>query len=276
MSDTPVDADAFNAFEAAGWEARSAGYDGFFGRITPRLVEPLLEAAAVRSGTRVLDVATGPGYVAARAAERGAAVVGVDLSESMLALARRLHPEVDVRRGDAEALPFDDGAFDAVVGSFVLLHLGRPEQAAREFARVLASGGAVALTVWDVPQRARFLGVFLEAIGEAGAVPPADLPVGPPFFRFADDDEVVRLLEDQGFEDVRVETVAFPLAVASADDLWRDFLAGTVRISALILRQSPAVQEEIRAAFDRLAQEHATGAGLELPVSVKLASARKP
>src|SRR3954470_1302731 len=173
MSDTPVDADAFNAFEAAGWEARSAGYDGFFGRITPRLVEPLLEAAAVRSGTRVLDVATGPGYVAARAAERGAAVVGVDLSESMLALARRLHPDLDVRRGDAEALPFDDGAFDAVVGSFVLLHLGRPEQAAREFARVLASGGAVALTVWDVPQRARFLGVFLDAIAEAGAVPPA-------------------------------------------------------------------------------------------------------
>src|SRR4051812_19143400 len=136
MTDTPVDADAF---EAAGWEARSAGYDDFFGRITPRLVEPLLEAAAVRSGSRVLDVATGPGYVAARAAQRGAAVVAIDLSESMLALARRLHPALDVRRGDAEALPFDDGAFDAVVGSFVLLHLGRPEQGAREFARVLAS-----------------------------------------------------------------------------------------------------------------------------------------
>jgi hypothetical protein len=47
----------------------------------------------------------------------------------------------------------------------------------------------------DLPQHARFLGVFLDAIAEVGAVPPADLPVGPPFFRFADEPELLRLLE---------------------------------------------------------------------------------
>jgi ubiquinone/menaquinone biosynthesis C-methylase UbiE len=180
MSEARIDPDAFNAFEAAGWHAKAAGYDDFFGEITGRVVEPLLDAAAVGPGDRVLDVATGPGYAAAVAAERGARVVGVDVAEGMLELARRLHPGLDFRPGSAEELPFPDWSFDAVVGNFVMLHLGRPEQAAAEFARVLVPGGRVALTVWDVPSAARFLGVFLDAVAEAGASPPDEIPVGPP------------------------------------------------------------------------------------------------
>jgi len=118
--------------EAAGWEGRAVG-----------------------PGARVLDVATGPGYVAARAAARGAAAVGVDIAAAMVSLAARRHPELEFRQGDAEALPFADASFDAVLGNFVMLHLGRPEQAAAEFARVLAPGGRLALTVWDLPQRSR-------------------------------------------------------------------------------------------------------------------------
>jgi hypothetical protein len=67
-----VDPDAFDAFEAAGWEEKAVAYERFFGVITDRVVAPLLAAASVGVGTRVLDVATGPGWVAARAAERGA------------------------------------------------------------------------------------------------------------------------------------------------------------------------------------------------------------
>ena len=129
------DPDAFNAFEAAGWDRQSAGYDEFFGPITGRVVAPLLDAAGVDAGSRVLDVASGPGYVAVHAAARGATVIGVDVAEAMIALARRLHPELVFRRGDAEALAFDDAAFDAVVANFLLLHLGRPERALGELAR---------------------------------------------------------------------------------------------------------------------------------------------
>src|SRR4051794_6085423 len=70
--DAPVDLDAFDAFEAAGWEEKAAAYDRFFGVIAGRVIEPLLVAAGVGVGTRVLDLGTGPGWVAARAAERGA------------------------------------------------------------------------------------------------------------------------------------------------------------------------------------------------------------
>jgi hypothetical protein len=157
-----------------------------------------------------------------------------------------------------------------------MLHLGRPEQAAAEFARVLADGGRLALTVWDVPERARFLGVLLDAVAAAGASPPKDIPEGPPFFRFSDDEEFARLLRGQGLGDTEVRTISFTHHESSPDALWRGLLGGTVRTSALILRQPSEMQREIRAAFDRIVNQYVVGARLELPVSVKLASARKP
>ena len=89
VGNPPVDPDAFDAFEASGWEEKAVAYECFFGGITARVVEPLLAAASVGAGTRVLDVATGPGWVAAEAAERGASVVGVDVAEAMIAMRRR-------------------------------------------------------------------------------------------------------------------------------------------------------------------------------------------
>jgi SAM-dependent methyltransferase len=271
-----VDADPFNGFEVAGWEKKATGYDDFFGRITTRLVESLLEAAGSRPRNRMLDVATGPGYVATRAAERGVSVVGVDIAKAMVSLARRLHPQLDFREGNAEALPFPDESFDAVVGNFALLHLGRPEQAVAEFLRVLGPGGRLALTVWDVPERARVLGVFLDALALAGASTPENIPAGPPFFRFSEDQEFVRLLSAPGLEDINVRTISFAHAVSSPDELWRGVLGGAVRTSALILRQTDEVQRRIRTAFDQIVQPYKVGDRLELPVSVKLASAQKP
>ena len=224
---------------------------------------------------RLLDVASGPGYAAVEGARRGASVVGVDISESMVELASRLHPQIEFRVGNAEDLPFPDNSFDAVVGNFVTLHLARPEKAAAEFHRVLSPGGRLALTVWDVPERTRLFGVFLDATAEAGAVPPDEIPAGPPFFRFSDDDEFVRLLHEQSFDNVEVETIAFSCEVPSANALWRGLLAGTVRTSALIERQSEDVQRRIYAAFMRSAQLYDVGGGLELPVAVKLASGSK-
>jgi SAM-dependent methyltransferase len=259
----------------AGWDAKASGYDGFLGQVTGRLVEPLLDAVAVRGGIRLLDIATGPGYVAARAAERGASVVGVDIAEEMVALASGLHSGLDFRVANAEELPFPDDSFDAVVGNFALLHLARPEVAAAEFCRVLAPGGRLALTVWDLPERARLFGVFLDALAEAGADPPEEIPVGPPFFRFSDEQEFARLLEAQQLECISVETIIFSQQVSSPDELWFGLLAGTVRTSALIQRQPEAAQREIRAAFDRLVQRHRDGDRLAIPVAVKLASAQE-
>ena len=133
MANPAVDLDAFDAFEAEGWEESAGAYERFFGGITDRVVARLLDGAAVGVGARVLDVATGPGWVAAHAAQRGASVVGIDIAEAMIARARDAYPGLECRRADAHELPFPDASFDAVVGNLAVMHLSRPERAMAEF-----------------------------------------------------------------------------------------------------------------------------------------------
>jgi SAM-dependent methyltransferase len=276
VANRPVDPDAFDAFEAAGWEEKAAGYERCFGVITGRLVEPLLAAGSVGVGTRVLDVATGPGWVAAHAAARGASVVGVDVAEAMIARARSAYPELEFRWADAHELPFADASFDAVVGNLAIMHLSRPERATAELVRVLCPGGRLVLTAWADPSQHRLAGVFLDAVAQAGATPPADLPPGPDFFRFSDDEAFAAALRRQGLASPAVSAITFVVRFASADELWKSMLGATVRVSALITRQPEEVRQRIRAAFDRLADGYRRGDGLELPVAVKLATAHKP
>lgn len=271
-----TDADAFTAFEAAGWERQAPTYDDVMGRVTSRLVGPLLEAAGVQQGSRVLDVATGPGYAAAAAADLGASVVGVDMAPAMVELARRLHPTVEFRVAQAEALPFEDDSFDAVISNFVAPHLSRPELAVAELVRVLRGGGGLALTTWDAADRMRFLGVFLDSFAEAGATPPPDIPAGPAFFQFADDEKFAKLLTGSGLNGVEITTVAFDHQIQSAEELWQGMLGGMVRTSATFLGQPEQTREKVRAAFDRLVLDYRRGEWFEMPVSVKLASGVKP
>jgi SAM-dependent methyltransferase len=271
------DPEAFDAFEAAGWAEKDAGaYDMLLGRVTERFAEPLLDAVGAGDGTRLLDLATGPGYVAGRAIDRGAEVVGLDRSDAMLEFAREHVPGAEFVHGDVTAIPFEDESFDAVTAAFLLLHLGQPEQAGAEAARVLEPGGAAAFTVWDVPSRGRWLGVLVDAIEEVGVSAPADLPAGPPFFRFADEAELTQLITGAGLADPTVDTVAFPLHVGSADELWDGLIEGAVRMRAVVHAQNDNVQRSIRARFDELLDDHAVDDGFEVSVSVKLGSGRKP
>ena len=276
MRPPDFDTAAFERFEAHGWEAKAEGYDRWLGGITSRYVDPLLDAAGVGPGTRMLDLATGPGYAAAAAAQRGALVVGIDIAAAMVAVATRRHPELEFRQADAHALPFGDASFDAVVGNFLILHLGRPEQAAAEAVRVLCPGGTLALTAWDFADRVRLFGVFLDAVAEAGATAPPDLPAAPDFFRFSRDDEFDSLMARVGLEDRVIRRVAFTQRVRTAEELWDGFLAGSLRVAALITGQPDETGRRIRAAFDAIIEEYRQGDAFELPVSAKLASGRKP
>lgn len=127
----------------------------------------VLEALALRPGERLLDVGAGPGFLAADAAERigpSGYVYGVDISEPLLAYAREQAgvPWLEFRHGDATALPFDDGAFDAAVSMQVLEYVPDVDAALAEIARVLRPGGRALVVdtdldslVWEVQDRAR-------------------------------------------------------------------------------------------------------------------------
>ena len=193
----------------------------------------------------------------------------------MVARASTLNPQIDFRQADAQSLPFEDGAFDAVVGNFGLPHFGRPELAVAEGVRVLASGGRLALTTWDAPAEMRMFGVFLEAVAEVGAGPPGGLPPGPDVFRFSDVGEFRHLLEGRGLVDVEVRHVAFTHRIDSFDDFWRALQEGTVRMASLVLGQSEEMRERIRAALQRRLATYDADGGFEVPVSVKLAVGRR-
>ena len=210
---TTYDADAFNAFEAGAWDRKAGAYDRIWARVTARVADPLLDAAGVGPGVRVLDVGTGPGDLAARAADRGAVALGIDAAAGMLALAARKHPGVEFRAGNAEELWCADALFDAVLASFVLLHVGRQDRALAEFARVLVPSGCVALTLWSPESVVH--AVFLESMAEVDVQLPPGLAAGPPIVR--PDDEVVDLVRNAGFVDVRLEHVRLTERFHSAE-----------------------------------------------------------
>jgi SAM-dependent methyltransferase len=230
----------------------------------------------------VLEIGAGTGYFTLNLLRSGTVeqAVATDISPGMLDVLREsaagLGLEVETAVCEAEALPFEDASFHAVVANFGILHLGRPEQAVAEFVRTLVPGGALALTVWDRPERMRVTGVLVDAVAEVGATPPEDLPAGPDFFRFSVDDDFDALLREGGLEECGVTTLAFTHRVGSTDELWDGLTGATVRMSALVMAQPEETRQRIREAFDRRLEDYRTADGFELPVSVKLASGRKP
>jgi SAM-dependent methyltransferase len=269
-----LDPGAFHAFEQSGWERASAYYEDAFGTLTPQAAGPLLDAAGVSPGRRVLDVATGPGPIAAAAAARGADVVGLDFSAAMIAEARRRHPAIAFREGDAEALPFNASSFDAVVMNFGLLHLARPDTAIAEAHRVLRGGGGCALTVWAPPEEAVGFGLVLAAVREFGN-PDVTLPEGPPFFRFSDQAEFRRTLEHAGFSDVQVRTLTLTWRLPASDTVFDAISRGGVRTAAVLRAQTPEVLESIRAAVRRGVERYESGGAFLVPMPAVLASGRK-
>src|SRR4051812_31196052 len=155
-----VDANAFRDFERAAHNRLATSYAECFTPITSLAIAPLLEAASVGPGVRVLDVASGPGSAAAAAAARGAQAVGVDLAPRMIELARQLHPEIKFIEAEVENQPFSDDSFDALICNFGLGHFPRPEASIAQCVRVLRPGGAIALSWWDNPERQRIQGLF--------------------------------------------------------------------------------------------------------------------
>jgi SAM-dependent methyltransferase len=243
--------------------------------VTGRAVESLLDAAGVGTGQAVLDLATGPGYVAAGARARGAVPTGVDVANAMVELARELHPGIEFIEANVADLPFGDEWFDVVLGNFMILHVGEPERAAREIVRVLRPGGFVALSTWNVPERTAMFEVMLEAIAESGAQLPDDLRARPPFFRFSDDAEFARLLSGAGLELQEVRTIEWRQSFPDGETVWEGMVGATVRTASLVTSQNEEMQQTIRAGFDARIANFQTNDEVELPTSVKIASARK-
>jgi ubiquinone/menaquinone biosynthesis C-methylase UbiE len=272
MIQQPSNLKEFGDFERNTHHKLAHTYHDSFSIVSEHAIEPLLNAAHVKMGTRLLDVATGPGTLAARATERGASVIGVDVAPAMIALARKLHPTLDFRESTAEQLSFAASSFDSVVSAFGIGHFSMPEHALAEFARVLVPMGFVALSWWQVFSQNRLTGIFFDVIKELN-VSTDSLPPGPPVDRFFDEDRFAQTL--RGFDHVRIEPVAFKHTLPSADGLWNLAMGSFARVSTIIRAQTDDMQRQIRTEVERATKQHVTPHGLEIPVAFRVVSGQK-
>jgi ubiquinone/menaquinone biosynthesis C-methylase UbiE len=269
-----IEVEAFRVFEHTGWEAIPEQYHHAFGRLTSQTIGSLLDAVRVKSGTKFLDIATGPGYVAAAAAKRGATVLGIDFSARMIEQARQLHPGIDFREGDAERLPLGNGLFDSAVSNFGILHFAQPELALREAGRVIRAGGYFAFTAWARPEDAIGFDIVLRAV-EAYGEPRIELPEGPSFFRFSNPAECVSQLIGAGFDNPTVVKVPQIWRLPDEESLFDVMRNSTVRTAGLLQSQKPLVLQKIRAAISAEAEQYRIGDVIELPMPALIAAGTK-
>lgn len=265
--------EAVRAFEHTGWQRAAASYQDTFAHATAPFIATLLAAAEVSPGQRVLDVACGTGHAAAAAAARGAIARGLDFSAEMVAIARTTHPEISVDEGDAEELPYPDGAFGAVVSNFGMHHVPRPERALAQCARVLAPGGRVAITVWAAPAENMAWSLVFDAIARNGDRAAAHVP--PPGGSFNQPEDCFRALEGAGFAEVSAEIVRAEWLLPNAQALIAALSTGTVRMAALIAAQESRALAAIVADIDRHAERYRGGEDLAIPIAAILARGRK-
>lgn len=235
-------------------------------------VPHLCDAAELRPGQRVLDVACGTGIVARIAAQRVEAhgsVTGVDLNQAMLTVAGRVSPELIWRQGDAADLPFADEQFDVVLCQAALMFFPDPRAALAEMARVVTPDGTVAVQVW---------GTLESSIGYARLVEVAARHAGPDavsvlgaYWVHGDLDETSRLFTSAGLE---VATATSRLGAAKFDSI-ADCVNTEIDATPLGERIDDETRYRILADADAEMAEFLSPTGVDVPIYGHLIVARK-
>jgi ubiquinone/menaquinone biosynthesis C-methylase UbiE len=244
---------------------RAEAYEAQF---VPALFEEwagrLVATTGVSPGHRVLDVACGTGIVARTAAgvvDDAGDVIGLDLNEAMLTVARRVRPDLGWRQGDAARLPFPDRSFDVVLCQSGLMFFPEVERALREMARVVVDMGRVGIQVWDRRQSQPAYAPFIEvAARHAG---PDAIELLSAYFVRGDLEELRSSLAAAGLEPTSIHTEQSTLSFGSIDEMVTTEVRATPlgeRLSDDALR---GIVEEARIVLDPFR----TGSGsVEIPI----------
>ncbi|HVV75801.1 MAG TPA: class I SAM-dependent methyltransferase [Mycobacteriales bacterium] len=244
--------------------------------VIPDLGAGLVEAAGVRPGDRVLDVAAGSGNVAIPAALAGGRVVASDLTPEMFEAGRRLAAQrgaqVEWREADAEALPFEGGEFDVVLSCVGVMFAPHHQAAADELARVCRPGGTIGLVSWTPDG---FVGQMLAAMRPYVAPPPPGAQ--PP--TLWGDEEHVRALFGDGVTGVTARRQMVTVDRFHTPAEFREYFKAHYGPTAAAYRglaETPERAAELDAALDELAAAHNRAAtGLTMDWEYLLLTARK-
>ncbi len=241
-----------------------------FGEWAPHLVD----AAGITPGHTVLDVACGTGVVAREAADRlggRGRVVGVDLNDAMLTVARRLRPDIDWRQGDASKLPFDEVSFDVVLCQAALMFFPDRAQALREMARVAADRGTVALQVWAGLDAQPGYGPFVEVAARHAGPEAIDLLSA--YWVLGDLDLLRALLDAAGLEVIATSTRTGTARFESIDELVKIEVEGTPLVDRI---DDEVYRRILNDSRDALAPFLTAEGKAAIPITGHVVTAKKP
>lgn len=260
-TDTSAAIQPHNARAAAVWSSGGADYDRISRGIADSLEHCVLRLDP-KPGERILDVATGTGWTSRLVARRGATVTGVDIASDLLAAARANAEaaalDIDYRVGDAEALPFPDGAFDAVVSTVGVMFATDQDAAARELARVVKPGGRLALTTWTPDSHVFGMFRVMKAYMPA---PPAPAPRSP--FEWGARPRLQTLLGD-AFDLCFEDGVSF-YREPDAEAAWQTFSTGYGPTRTLAANLPDDRRESLHRDFVDFHQAFRTDLGVTVP-----------
>jgi SAM-dependent methyltransferase len=263
---------SFDALQREGWRRVADKYEEAWSKLTRLFIPALLDVAAPKRGERLLDVACGPGHVAAAARSRGALVTGVDFCEPMIRRARERYPEIDFRQGDAQALEFADQSFDIVTMSFGLMHLPHPAAGVREARRVLCPGGRFVFTIWaEEGPGDRIVNGAIKAHGSSDM----SVPAAPDFSEYGNPDRRQMALQKAGFDaaSIEVRTVTCNWQVPTASFLFEAERDAGVRTAAVLAAQSPQSLAAIQRDIENAVRRYAVEGGFSIPFAAHVIAA---
>lgn len=264
---------------AGGWEK----WDRFFDEQMAYLNHRLVGDARLRPGMRVLDLGSGTGYPALLVAQTVGplgSVVGVDLADQMLGVARRKAAalglsNVTFQTGDVTTLPFDARSCDAVTSRFCLMFLPEIPKVAAEICRVLRPGSWAAAAVWSAPEKNPSIGLSMAAIKQVIELPPPD-PNAPGIFRLARAGELAGILQQAGLADIAEQEVLGEWSYSSAEEYYTSLMEIAAPVQNLMAKLTETQKQDVKRRIMQAASDYRRGERITFPMAVRTVAARKP
>ncbi len=267
------------------WDGLSGAwdqYDAWFQRQTHTVAEWLCRVADLRSGQRILDLACGsgqPALTAARLVKPGGSVVGTDISEEMVRVARRKANMADLdniefKAMDAENIDFPDETFDGAICRWGLMYCPDPERVVKEVHRVLKPHRPFATTTFASGDKNPWMESSVRLASASLGVPPPP-PDAPTPIRLSDTARIKAMLADAGFQNIEIEARPFTWEFNSLDDFWKVTSELTPMLANAIARLDDAGKAGLREKMFEEASKYKEGGKIRFPALALGAYAQK-